>query len=245
MQNIEDIRKEFARRYMAGEFTTDKTGVKTVELIGENFIADDDTIFCQPNKEYVEAEKQWYLSQSLNVYDIPGKVPAIWKQVADKDGFINSNYGWCIYSEDNCKQYRNCLRQLLNDVDTRRACMIYTRPSMQYEYNKNGMSDFMCTFATQQFLRETSEHKIDVDGPTLAHYKLHYIVYQRSCDAIFGFRNDNAWHQFVAKSLVKDLKANGIDVDDEPIVEFSCGSIHVYERHFKFIEDYIKMNNLK
>lgn len=184
MNNIQDIRNKFIEKYKKGEFTTDKTGVKTIDIIGENFIADEDTIFCKPNKEYVENELQWYLSMSRNVYDIPGKVPEIWKQVADKDGFIHSNYGWCIFSEENSNQYRNCLRQLLDQPDTRRACMIYTRPSMQYEYNNNGMSDFMCTFSTQEFLRpvENSEYN----------YKLVYIVYQRSADAIYGFRNDNS-----------------------------------------------------
>ena len=224
MKTVEDIRHEFAKKYQNGEFTVDGQGRKTVEIVGENFIATDNTIFHQVNQDYVERELSWYLSQSLKVYDIPGKVPEVWKQVADKDGFINSNYGWCIFSEENKNQYRNCLRQLIDDPYTRRAVMIYTRPEMQYEYNKNGMSDFMCTCYTHQFVRNK---------------KLVYIVYQRSCDAIFGFRNDLAWHQYVANKLVKDLRDNNIDVDFYPEIIFSCGSIHIYERHFKFIEQYI------
>lgn len=227
MKTVNDIRQEFVEKYKNHDFTIDKTGVKTVEIVGDNFIADEDTIFCKLNKEYVQNELSWYLSQSRNVYDIPGKIPAIWKQIADKDGFIHSNYGWCVFSEENSSQYRNCLRQLLYDQDTRRAVMIYTRPSMQYEYDKNGMSDFMCTCYTHQLIRNG---------------KLVYIVYQRSCDAIFGFRNDNAWHQYVANKLIKDLQANGIEVEDKPEIIFSCGSIHVYERHFKFIEEYLNNN---
>ena len=138
MKTVNDIRQEFVEKYKNRDFTIDKTGVKTVEIVGDNFIADEDTIFCKLNKEYVQNELSWYLSQSRNVYDIPGKIPAIWKQIADKDGFIHSNYGWCVFSEENSSQYRNCLRQLLYDQDTRRAVMIYTRPSMQYEYDKNG-----------------------------------------------------------------------------------------------------------
>lgn len=241
MNTVQDIRNQFIDKYKNGEFTIDKTGVKTVEIIGENFIADKDTIFCKPNKAYVQNELNWYLSQSRNVYDIPGKVPAIWRQVADKDGFIHSNYGWCIFSNENDNQYRNCLRQLLNDPDTRRACMIYNRPSMQYEYNYNGMSDFMCTFSTQQFLRPVEECNEDKD--TLYKYKLKYVVYQRSCDAVFGFRNDRAWHEYVAKRLIEDLNVNDMSVDPNPEIIFSCGSIHIYERHFKFIDEYIKMNS--
>ncbi len=237
MNNINDIRRQFAEKYTAGEFTVDANGSKTVDLIGADFITDQDTIFCSVNKEYVNNELQWYLSQSLNVYDIPGKIPAIWKNIADKDGFINSNYGWCIFSEDNCNQYRNCLRQLVMDPNTRRACMIYTRPSMQYDYNRNGMSDFMCTFSTQQFLRKTSE----TDGKPV--YKLVYLVFQRSCDAIFGFRNDNAWHQYVANKLITDLRNNGYILEDLPEIQFHVGTLHVYERHFKFIETYINRKN--
>lgn len=226
MKHIEDIRKEFAEKYQNSDFTIDKSGVKTVEIIGENFIADpdEDKIFFKVNRDYIDRELDWYLSQSRNVYDIKGLVPEIWKQVADKDGFIHSNYGWCIFSEENSSQYRNCLRQLLNNPDTRRAVMIYTRPSMQYEYNNNGMSDFMCTCYTHQFIRNG---------------KLVYIVYQRSCDAIFGFRNDLAWHRYVAERLICDLRDNKIEVDYTPEIIFSCGSIHVYERHFKYIEEYL------
>ncbi len=237
MKTIEDIRKQFADLYIenaayyraewAKARAKEKTSA-TVEIVGENFIVTDDKIFKEVDKDYVKRELEWYLSQSLNVYDIPGKVPAVWKQVADKDGFINSNYGWCIFSEENKNQYRNCLRQLINDPNTRRAVMIYTRPEMQYDYNKNGMSDFMCTCYTHQFVRNG---------------KLVYIVYQRSCDAIFGFRNDLAWHKYVANKLISDLNANGIEVDETPEIIFSCGSIHIYARHFGLIEDYIKNYN--
>jgi len=238
IDNIQNIREQFVTKYLKGDFTVSADGVKTIDIINANFIADEDTIFCKVNKEYVDNELNWYLSQSLNVYDIPGKVPAIWKAVADKDGYICSNYGWCIFSEENKNQYRNCLRQLIMDPASRRACMIYTRPSMQYDYNENGRSDFMCTFSTQQFLRNTGydkERKKNI-------YKLVYIVYQRSCDSIFGFRNDRAWHEYVAKRLISDLKANGYELEDAPEIRFSVGSLHIYERHFKFLDEYI--NNL-
>ena len=230
MKTVEDIRQIFVEKYKNNDFVF-ANGKKTIEIVGENFIADENTIFCPINQDYIDRELQWYLSKSLNVYDIPGKIPEIWKQVADKDGFINSNYGWCIFSEENGSQYRNSLRQLINDRDTRRAVMIYTRPSMQYDYNKNGMSDFMCTCYTHQFIRNN---------------KLVYIVYQRSCDAIFGFRNDLAWHQYVAYRLVKDLNNNfkkEEQIDLKPEIIFSCGSIHVYDKQFPHIEKYMHRND--
>jgi len=49
------------------------------------------------NLTYAESEWQWYLSGDRNTSklgDIYGKVPEIWKRMADKDGNVNSNYGW-------------------------------------------------------------------------------------------------------------------------------------------------------
>ena len=49
------------------------------------------------NKEYAEAEWQWYLSgdpKASTLGDIYGKVPEIWKRMADADGKVNSNYGY-------------------------------------------------------------------------------------------------------------------------------------------------------
>ena len=47
--------------------------------------------------DYAEAEWQWYLSGDNNISklgELYGKVPEIWKRMADKEGYVNSNYGW-------------------------------------------------------------------------------------------------------------------------------------------------------
>ena len=49
------------------------------------------------SQEYAEAEWQWYLSGDASVHklgDIYGKVPEIWKRMADQNGHVNSNYGY-------------------------------------------------------------------------------------------------------------------------------------------------------
>jgi len=49
------------------------------------------------NQEYAEAEWQWYLSGERSIRalgNIYGKVPEIWKRMADDNGNVNSNYGW-------------------------------------------------------------------------------------------------------------------------------------------------------
>jgi len=216
---MQQIREEFVRLLKNKEFVIDKTGVKTVELTGITLIADEETLFGELNVEYAERELEWYKSQSLNVYDIP-KTPKIWKDVSDCNGNINSNYGWVIYSKENGEQFKNCVRELRKNKDSRRAVMIYTRPSMQIEYNKNGMSDFICTNNVQAFIRNN---------------RLIYIINQRSCDAIFGFKNDLFWHRYVQAQLVKELKQDYWELTKGEI-QYQFGSLHVYERHFNLIK---------
>lgn len=219
----EDIRKILIEKYKAGDFRYLYNGaVKTVEIQHAHFLADKDWIIREPNYEYADREIEWYDSQSLAVKDIPGKTPIIWEQCADKEGMINSNYGWCVYSTQNFMQYQNCLNSLLKDNHTRQAVMIYNRPSMQYEFNMNDKHDFMCTFSTQVFLNDN---------------KLDYIVNMRSNDAVFGYDNDARWHIEVQKRMCKDLteKLNREIIPGDLI--WNAGSLHVYERHFKYLEE--------
>ena len=220
----EDIRDELKRLYKEGIFREGKYG-KTVEIQNAHFLADKDWIIREPNYDYAKREIEWYESQSLYVKDIPGDVPKIWKMCADKDGKINSNYGWCILSNENGSQYEHCLNRLLDDHHTREACMIYTRPSMQTDCNKNGMHDFMCTYSTQVFLNPINEFGYDLD----------YTVFMRSNDAVYGFCNDAIWAKHVRDKLVTDLNNRGLTVFPGKII-WNAGSLHVYERHFKFLK---------
>lgn len=222
--NTEDIRDELKRLYKEGVFREGKYG-KTVEIQNAHFLADKDWIIREPNYDYAKREIEWYESQSLYVKDIPGDVPKIWQMCADKDGKINSNYGWCILSDENGNQFDHCLNRLLDDHHTREACMIYTRPSMQTDCNKNGMHDFMCTYATQVFLNPINEFGYDLD----------YTVFMRSNDAVYGFCNDVIWAQYVRDKLVTDLSNRGLTVFPGKII-WNAGSLHVYERHFKLLK---------
>lgn len=214
--NVDHVREYFVDALFHEEYVTDKTGVKTIEMVGAHFIADEPTIFGPLNHDYINRELEWYKSMSLNVYNIPGETPAIWKQVADKSGFINSNYGWCIWSIENHRQFDNVRKELKSNPNSRRAIMIYTRPSMHYDYNKDGMSDFMCTNTVQYLIRD------DV---------LSCIVNMRSNDVVFGYRNDFAWQKHVLDELGSEL---GVETGD---IIWSVGSLHVYERHFGLVRD--------
>lgn len=219
MNRVSDIRAKLIQKYKNEDFVIDKTGAKTIELIGESFVVDEDWIIRPPNYEYIEREIQWYESQSLYVEDIPGQTPAIWKQVADKNGKINSNYGYLIWSEENGRQYDNVLDELRKNPNSRRAVMIYNRPTMHSDYCTDGMSDFICTYANDFLIR---------DGKLISHYLM------RSNDAVFGANNDFAWARHVQTELAKDLNVETGDLI------WTASSLHVYERHFQFIDKLIE-----
>jgi thymidylate synthase len=211
LERVAHIRQRFIDAAQDGNYVIDKTGVKTIEIIGANFVADQPTIFGKVNYDYVHREIAWYESQSLNVNDIPGKVPQIWQDVSTPDGEINSNYGWCIFSEENGYQYKNVFEELRESPNSRRAVMIYNRPSMHADYNRGGMSDFMCTNVVQYLVR---------DGNLIA------LVYMRSNDVVFGYKNDYAWQDHVFTMLAEDLHL------PKGYMIWSVGSLHAYERHF-------------
>lgn len=220
------IRNELARLFCAGQFTsvnreasmTSLVGKRTVEIVGASFLAEEDALFGSVDWGYVKREERWYDSMSRKVDDIPGGAPAIWKSIASKsDGTVNSNYGWCVYSAENGAQYGQVLAELKKNPESRRAVVIYTRPSMWEEYNHDGRSDFMCTNVVQYLIRDN---------------KLHACVQMRSNDAVFGYKNDRAWQHEVLKRLAGDL---GFEAGN---LHWQVGSLHVYERHFYMIHHF-------
>lgn len=223
INSVEDIREQFAALYQDGEFVTDKFGGKVIEIIGASFIADQELIFGAVNEDYVERELEWYESQSLYVNDIPGGAPKIWKEVACKNGRINSNYGWCVWNAANGKQLDQAVAELKKNPQSRRAVMIYTRPTMWQDYNENGRSDFMCTNAVQYVIRNR---------------RVHAIVQMRSNDAWAGYRNDYAWQKHVLNIISDEVKVKAGDI------HWNAGSLHVYDRQFYMIDHYIKTGEL-
>jgi thymidylate synthase len=207
------------------DFVKDKSGVKIAELIAPRLELDPSQAFLDFGSrktpiKYAEAELKWYDSCDLSVEFI-GKSAQIWNDIASSDGKVNSNYGWCIYSAENNYQYKYAVNELLNNSETRRSCMIYNRPSMQTEYNTNGMNDFMCTFSTQHMIRNK---------------KLIYIVSMRSNDAVYGFFNDFFWHCTVYDRMFKKLQKKFVNLEKGNII-WIANSLHVYEKHFEMLKN--------
>ena len=227
-ENTSDIKHYFINALDKEDFVMDRSGQKTIELIGASFFADQPVIFGTPNESYIEIEKAWYESQSTNVNWIPEtynrNVPEAWKASANQFGEINSNYGHLIYSDKYHHQYGQVLDELLANPDGRRASMIYIRPSIWMEYNEDGKNDFICTNAVTYYIRDNC---------------LQSVVQMRSNDVVFGYKNDYAWQLYVLEQMVKDYN----DCKSEGTPELKVGDIvwqvqnlHVYERHFHLVK---------
>ncbi len=120
---------------------------------------------------YAEAEWQWYLSGSPNIKklgDLYGKIPAIWKRMADEQGDVNSNYGyqWC---REN--QLGKVISMLKENPETRQATISIYDGKEIHKYDH----DTPCTYAVQFTV---------LDG------KLNMSVVMRSNDLWYGFCND-------------------------------------------------------
>ena len=122
-------------------------------------------------QDYAEAEWQWYLSGDRNIAklgELYGKIPAIWKRMADTDGNVNSNYGW---QWERTSQLDIIVQMLKDNPETRQAAIsIYDGKEInQYKH------DTPCTYAVQF---------------TILHGQLDMSVLMRSNDLWYGFCND-------------------------------------------------------
>lgn len=139
------------------------------------------------SEEYAEAEWQWYLSGDPHINtlgDIYGKVPEIWKRMANEKGYVNSNYG---YQWERNGQLDKIVGMLQNNPDTRQACIsIYDGKEFD-EYT----FDTPCTYAVQF---------------TIVNNRLDMCVTMRSNDLWYGFCNDQYQFSKLQETVSKQLK---------------------------------------
>jgi len=155
------------------------------------------------NEEYAEAEWEWYLTGDPKVStlgDIYGKVPEIWKRMADDKGHVNSNYG---YQWERNNQIDMVCEMLKQNPETRQACISI--------YDGKEISDYAfdtpCTYAIQF---------------TIVNGRLDMCVTMRSNDLWYGFCNDQ--YQF---SKIQELMAYRLNIDTGIYYHFAH-NMHLY-----------------
>ena len=154
-------------------------------------------------ESYAEAEWQWYLSGDPNIKalgDIYGKVPEIWKRMADSNGNVNSNYGW---QWERTSQLEIIIDILKTKPDTRQAAIsIYDAKEISDYTN-----DTPCTYAVQF---------------TIVHGRLDMCVTMRSNDLWYGFCNDQ--YQF---SKLQEMVSKRLDIETGIYYHFAH-NMHLY-----------------
>jgi len=155
------------------------------------------------NEDYAEAEWQWYLSGDASIHklgDIYGKIPEIWKRMADHNGHVNSNYG---YQWERNRQLDNVVELLSENPDTRQACVsIYDGKEIsEYAF------DTPCTYAIQF---------------TIVNNRLDMCVTMRSNDLWYGFCNDQ--YQF---SKLQEMVSKQLNIDAGVYYHFAH-NMHLY-----------------
>ena len=127
------------------------------------------------NKDYAEAEWQWYLSGDKNIKklgEIYGKVPPIWERMADPQGNVNSNYGYQWQrGQNHMTQLGYVVDLLKNHKHTRQAAISIYDGKEHPDYK----TDTPCTYAVQF---------------TNVENRLNMCVTMRSNDLWYGFCND-------------------------------------------------------
>ena len=138
-------------------------------------------------EDYAEAEWQWYLSGDASIHklgDIYGKVPEIWKRMADENGHVNSNYGWQ-WQRNN--QIDHVISLLKMDPETRQAAISIYDAKEHADYG----TDTPCTYAIQF---------------TIVNNRLDMCVTMRSNDLWYGFCNDQYQFSKLQEMISKRLK---------------------------------------
>lgn len=219
----------------------------TKELLHTVFVADKNYIVREPKEPYQTNELEWFISQSRNVQDLKsfaGFIPKIWKEIADKNSIINSNYGWCCLSKENGSQFYNAMKHLEKDKNSRRAIMIYNRPSMHtdwcegrelkygrhsYDYDWRALPEESYKRLRGDFMCCQNNHFIIRDN------KLVMTVHMRSLDAVYGYNADYIWFDWIFNKAVQYLKKTYKELERGDMVIYA-DSVHVYEMHYGDLE---------
>lgn len=168
------------------------------------------------DEEYLKAEIAWYNSGDLHIADIQEHA-SIWSQIADKDGFVNSNYGHIMFRQmsNGFTQWDWCYEVLKKDIHTRQAVINFNQPKHKYMGNK----DFVCTLSMQFLYRNN---------------QLDCYVNMRSNDFIYGLAYDLPWFTLKHIDMAEQL---GVRLGS---YYHNATSMHVYERHYPMLYDIAK-----
>ncbi len=161
---------------------------------------------------YLEAEKKLYLSGELRAEIWAAEASAFWKNLADPEGNISSNYGWLIFHDRDLPGGRTpwewAKKSILEDQDTRQAYLRFASNGHLWDGNK----DQVCTMHQMFLVREG---------------ELHATTVMRSNDVVKGLAYDMPWFIYLLERMSQET---GIPVGTYTHI---AHSLHLYLRDRK------------
>lgn len=183
----------------------------TVELVNVNLVLTDPTkntmLNCsrKMSLRYALGELLWYSSLNRSAKAI-NNFSKFWLKLADDEGNVNSNYGWCIHKKYDFDQYEMVKQLLINDPTTRQA-VIHIKEARNLIVNPT--KDVNCTISLQFLLRNN---------------KLNLITTMRSNDLKLGLPYDVFSFTCLQIKLAMEL---GVEIGT---YYHNVGSLHCYHK---------------
>lgn len=159
--------------------------------------------------KYMIGEMLWYILAENTYEGSIDKFSNYWSKIANEDGTVNSNYGWCIKNKYGFNQLEYIIKLLTSDKNSRQAIIHIKEPRNIFD---NPTNDVNCTVCLQFLIRDN---------------KLYMTAYMRSNDLWLGFPYDIFNFTALQIYLSMVLKVG--------IGEYThiAGSLHLYEKDVK------------
>lgn len=199
-------------------------GLECVELVDFSYVLPPRVRFMnfkhrKLRLDYVKQEFVWYMRGDRFDASI-AKIAAMWREIINPDGSINSNYGYYIFNRETAPGFMSNLdrvaKTLAKDPMSRRAVITILDNGHLCSETK----DYPCTAYLNFVVRDK---------------RLEMLVRMRSQDAIFGMGNDAPCFSFVHELLWFQLKQTmpGLELGSYHHVS---DSFHIYERHYEMLK---------
>lgn len=153
------------------------------EIINANLCVNDPTrnTMCECIRKmplrYAIGELIWYNSRNRNVSSI-STFSKFWNNIAESDGTVNSNYGYCIHDKFNFDQWDMVKNLIKNDPGTRQAVIHIKEARNVIE---NPTKDLNCTVSLQFLLRNNALDMITTMRSNDVWLGLPYDVFNFTC----------------------------------------------------------------
>ena len=161
---------------------------------------------------YAIGELLWYNSRNTSAKSIE-PFSKYWCKIAEDDGTVNSNYGYCIHDKFNFDQWEMVKKILTKDPSSKQA-VIHIKEARNII--ENPTKDLNCTTTIQFLIRNN---------------KLNMIVTMRSNDVWLGLPYDV--FNFTCMQIQMAMELN-IDIG---VYYHNAGSLHLYKKDLEKIKE--------